>query len=79
VLSVRDDGAANAPVHSGHAANGRSAVGVGLANIEARLGQLYGPAQTFRAARSSDGCFNVELTLPFHTDAGLFPAESVST
>ncbi len=79
VLSVRDDGAANAPAHSGHGANGRSAVGVGLANIEARLGQLYGPAQTFRAARSSDGCFNVELTLPFHTDAGLFPAESVST
>ena len=76
VLTVRDDGAANEPVYVGRGPDGRSAVGVGLANIEARLGQLYGAAQTFRAGKSSDGRFNVELTLPFHTDAGLFPAES---
>jgi LytS/YehU family sensor histidine kinase len=79
VLTVRDDGAANEPVYVARGADGRSAVGVRLANIEARLGQLYGAAQTFRAGKSNDGCFSVELTLPFHTDAGLFPAESAPT
>lgn len=65
ILTVRDDGP------GAGASNG---AGVGLANIEARLHQLYGVAGTFQAGRNSDGHFTVTLRLPYHTDATLFPA-----
>jgi hypothetical protein len=58
-LVVRNDGVQN----------GRDpapASGIGLANLEARLKQLYGPSHTFRASRSEAGEFVVVLTLPFH-------------
>jgi len=42
--------------------------GIGLANLEARLRQLYGPSHGFRAASEHDQ-FAVTLTLPWHTAA----------
>lgn len=70
VLYVRDDGSES----NGNGANGGGGGGIGLSNIEARLQQLYGASHTFRAARNGDGHFDVTLTMPFHTDATLFPA-----
>jgi LytS/YehU family sensor histidine kinase len=67
-LSVRDDVAAAEDTRARPARNG-----IGLANIEARLAQLYADAHAFRAARDGDGHFVVTLTLPYHTDADLFP------
>jgi len=77
-LTVQDDGGTHStnPAHRG---GERSIAGIGLTNIEARLSQLYGDAQRFRAGRSSDGCFSVELTLPLHMESGLFPAVSVAS
>jgi LytS/YehU family sensor histidine kinase len=72
VLTVRDDGSLESP--EGPRARTTSASGVGLTNIENRLAQLYGAKHTFHARRASDGRFEVTLALPFHTDAGLFPA-----
>jgi len=65
MLTVRDDGSGST------SSNG---AGVGLANIEARLQQLYGASHSFRAAPNSDGHFTVTLQFPYHTDATLFPA-----
>jgi len=76
-LTVQDDGGAHGTAHRG--GEERSTVGVGLMNIEARLSQLYGEAQRFRAGRSSDGCFSVELTLPLHNESGLFPAVTAAS
>lgn len=72
-LTVRNDGPGDerSPANGNGATNGR---GIGLANIEARLQQLYGASHTFRARHGADGSFDVTLTLPFHTDASLFPA-----
>jgi two-component system LytT family sensor kinase len=78
VLSVRDDGSANV-AGDRPPSNVTVGPGVGLSNIEARLAQLYGTAHRFRAGRSADGCFEVVLTLPFHTTAGLFPAASIAS
>jgi two-component system LytT family sensor kinase len=41
--------------------------GVGLANLESRLAQLYGSSHSFRAARNGDGRFTVTIVLPYHT------------
>ena len=79
ILAVRDDGSVESAGQAHRRADARPTSGVGLANIEARLAQLYGAAHTFRAQRSSDGCFTVELALPLHVEAGLFPAASTVT
>ena len=75
VLSVANEGIPN---DSPTDARGNGSRGVGLSNVEARLGQLYGPSHVFRAAWDGNGNrahrFVVELTVPYHTKADLFPA-----
>jgi len=75
VLSVANEGA---PDELPSGARGNGSRGVGLANVEGRLAQLYGPAHTFRAAWDDNGNperrFVVELSVPYHTEADLFPA-----
>jgi two-component system, LytTR family, sensor kinase len=39
-------------------------LGVGLANVRTRLGELYGPEHAFRAGPAPDGGFRVEIALP---------------
>jgi fumarate reductase subunit D len=78
-LMVQDDGGGHGTSTAHREGNERATAGVGLTNIEARLSQLYGEAQRFRAGRSSDGCFSVELTLPLHMESGLFPAVSAAS
>lgn len=79
ILSVTNEAAPN-----GAAANGRQSEsrGVGLANVAARLEQLYGRTHRFCAARHGNGNgtdrFVVELTVPYHTEADLFPASANS-
>jgi hypothetical protein len=70
VLMVENDGAPNGKSPD---AGGRRS-GVGLANLSARLTQLYGAAHAFRAAPNGDGRFVVSLTIPYHTDAARPPA-----
>jgi two-component sensor histidine kinase len=70
VLTVTNDGEANDS--SGMRANGGG--GVGLANVAARLTQLYDRAHRFEAGWSEPARFRVMLMLPYHTDATLFPA-----
>jgi len=41
--------------------------GIGLVNLEARLAQLYGGEQRFRAGRITTGEFEVAVTVPYHT------------
>jgi LytS/YehU family sensor histidine kinase len=73
VLTVENDGPPNGRgAADAGAAPGRA--GVGLANVEARLAQLYGSAHAFRAGWNGDGHFTVTLTLPYHTEPDLFPA-----
>ena len=50
--------------------------GVGLANLSARLEQLYGAAHAFHAAPNGDGRFVVELTIPYHTESAPLPSPS---
>ena len=70
VLTVENEGAPNgARPH-----DDRDRAGVGLANLEARLAQLYGGSHAFHAGWNGDGRFTVTLTVPYHTDASLFPA-----
>ena len=59
-LSVRNDTAVpNVP-------NDPSAgAGIGLANLEARLAQLYGDDHSFHAGRAADGGFEVVLRVPY--------------
>ena len=61
LLRVRDDGQGDVVDSDAVPAS----VGVGLSNIEARMSQLYGDAQRFRAGRGIDGGFEVELVMPF--------------
>jgi two-component system LytT family sensor kinase len=60
-LIVRNDGVAG----EGSPSPG---TGVGLSNIAARLSQLYGADHTFRAGRAAEGIFEVQLSLPYHTE-----------
>jgi two-component system LytT family sensor kinase len=71
-IQVRDNG----PGLSDH----RTAVnlfkkGLGLANTEARLEQLYGAAHLFDLSNSPDGGLIVTLEIPFHKD-GAVPSQS---
>ncbi len=61
-LVVRNDGIARDHVST-------TTRGIGLANLDARLRQLYGPSHTLRAAPNGRGEFVVTLSLPFHTFA----------
>jgi hypothetical protein len=70
-LTVENEGIPNDSTSNGN--GGRSRGGVGLANLEARLAQLYGSAHAFRADWNGHGRFTVTLRVPYHTDASLFP------
>jgi len=54
-IEVLNDGAEQAPINQG---------GIGLANVAARLQQLYGAAQRVDAGWRADGRFQVRITLP---------------
>jgi anti-sigma regulatory factor (Ser/Thr protein kinase) len=62
-IAVRDDGGADPlPVSTMLTPAGG---GVGLANTEARLAQLYGARHEFRAAQRTGGGFEVVMSFPF--------------
>ncbi|HEX8000394.1 MAG TPA: histidine kinase [Pyrinomonadaceae bacterium] len=63
-LRVRDDGAGLSLPQE------RNTSGIGLANTQARLQQLYGDAHHFRLAPAEGGGLIVSVTIPFHTVAG---------
>jgi two-component sensor histidine kinase len=56
ILTVCDDGPGANPTTDGF--------GVGLANVRARLEELYGDDHTFAAASTVDGGFRAEISLP---------------
>ena len=60
VLKVMDNGAGG---ESREEKEGRT--GVGIANVRARLAELYGRAQDFHVFRPEGGGFGVQITLPF--------------
>jgi LytS/YehU family sensor histidine kinase len=62
-LQVRDDGAGL----SGELKQNNS--GIGLANTQARLKQLYGDKHRFHLAPADGGGLMVTVTIPFHTRA----------
>jgi two-component sensor histidine kinase len=64
VLGVRDDGVG---LRSDSAL--RRGEGIGLANTEARLRQLYGNAQRFEVNSPPEGGFTVIIEIPFRQDA----------
>lgn len=65
ILAVRDDG----PGLSGGAA--APGGGVGLRNVRARLGELYGESQSLTFHEADGGGLVAEVRLPFHTRADL--------
>ena len=68
-LSVRDDGPG---IAAGPPAGGAGAdrQGLGLANVRARLEQIYGRAYGFEAANAPGGGLAVTLSLPLEPEAG---------
>jgi two-component system LytT family sensor kinase len=48
--------------------NGSARRGIGLANTQARLRELYGPNQQFAFAKGQPRGCTVEIHLPFHTE-----------
>lgn len=71
-LSVRDDGR-GVP---GADLNGSARRGIGLANIQARLQGLYGPAQSFSFGKAKPQGCRVDIRLPFHLEPVLVPTVS---
>lgn len=60
VLQITDNGAGGRP---GEGREGRT--GVGIANVRARLTELYGRAQEFHVFHPESGGFGVQITLPY--------------
>lgn len=77
-LRVRDDASPDPGVATPATMPSRARSGIGLANIGARLAQLYGTAHTFTAGRDADGCFTVTLRLPYHREPAPLAAHAVS-
>ena len=67
VLTVRDGGLGHQRPHASTNDEPRSSNGIGLGNVSSRLEHLYGAAHSFTAGRGVDGCFEVLIRLPFHT------------
>ena len=63
-LVVRDDGKGSAE-EGPHCFEGR---GIGLANTQARLRELYGSKQQFAFAKDEPRGCTVEIQIPFHTE-----------
>ena len=61
LLAVTDDGSGIGTSPEG--------LGIGLANIRARLGELYADAHTFIAGPTRDGGFRAEISIPVSGDA----------
>ena len=74
VLDVRDNAPEGQRQNVDFAGNGGAPGGVGLSNIRSRLAHLYGDRQKFQAGPSSAHWFVVSLSIPFHSDARLYPA-----
>lgn len=78
VLNDADDAAKDAAgtgptaawLHAGEALAPAHADGIGLANVAARLRQLYGDPQQFDAGWRGDGRFRVRIALPFAATVG---------
>jgi two-component system, LytTR family, sensor kinase len=67
LLSVSDDG----PGGAADPADARGErPGLGLANVRARLEQIYGDAYRFEAADAPGGGFSVSISLPFEPETG---------
>jgi len=69
VITVEDDGPGFA-----HGAAGASS-GIGLANTEARLRQLYGEAGRLETGNRTEGGARVTISMPFHLAPDTSPAE----
>lgn len=69
VLKVMDNGAGGEPREE---KEGRT--GVGIANVRARLAELYGRAQDFHVFHPEGGGFGVQITLPFRVSPNPRPA-----
>jgi len=67
-LEVLDDGPGVPP---GRSTNG----GLGLANVRARLQQLYGEQFSFEPRNRADGGFRVSLSIPFRPIGAADPEE----
>jgi hypothetical protein len=73
VLTVRDGGLGHQRPHASTNDGPRSSNGIGLGNVSSRLEHLYGAAHSFTAGRGVDGCFEVLIRLPFHTQPAPLP------
>jgi two-component system LytT family sensor kinase len=73
VRAARDDGHLRLAVENDGPGllSGEAGDGIGLANLRARLEQLYGPAQRLDLADRPEGGVRVEITIPFHTGENL--------
>jgi sensor histidine kinase YesM len=67
-LSVSDNGKKRAEF-AASAENKLGRQGVGLANTQARLQQLYGSEQSVSIAQGEPGGWTVEVQLPYRTAA----------
>ena len=67
ILSVSDNG--TKPVHASMPADASPQRGIGLANAQARLQQLYGRDGTLALGQGELGGWTVEIQLPLHSTA----------
>ncbi len=68
ILKVMDNGAGRAPREGKETGSG-----VGIANVRARLTELYGRAQDFHVFYPESGGFGVQITLPYRVSTNPQP------